>query len=267
MNKKYKISEIAKMFNISRTALIHYDHCGLLKPSFRNEKKYRLYSDIDIQKLELILALKESGLTLGEIQSYLDGISDMTSIELLETQKVKIKEKINSLKLQYDIIDKRIIMLNKFKEVQTYEGIVINEYPFKERINEPIGFGLLMDYESAVNRLQNKLSQKGILTSKFGICFDITHTDSSGNYLMKYVFDYLSDENSFESHADMPKTKYICCIHKGQKTQVGETIREMINFAQKHELNLVGTAYYIPLFDYWESMTETFMGEVLMPVE
>ena len=69
--KKYKISEVAKLFDITRTALIHYDNYGLISPSIRNEKNYRFYTSDDMQKLELILALKESGLTLKEIQSIL----------------------------------------------------------------------------------------------------------------------------------------------------------------------------------------------------
>jgi len=267
MKELYKISEIAKMFNITRTALIHYDNCGLLSPSIRNEKNYRFYNSEDIKKLEFILALKESGLSLKEIQTYLIEKINKTSIELLIHQKKEIDKKIEILKTQNHIIEKRIENLNKFSTITIYDGILLDEYPHMPIIKEPIGYGPLMTYDMAINKLKNKLGQEGQLSSKFGICFDITSTNDSGKYKMKYIFDYLNIENSTQNITNIPKNKFLRCLHKGQYINIEESINKLLNYAHENGYSTLGEAYYVPLFDYWESMSDEFISEILVPVK
>ncbi|WP_240842376.1 MerR family transcriptional regulator [Acidaminobacter sp. JC074] len=95
--EKYKISQVAKKFDVSRTALIHYDKCGLLEPSYRGKNKYRLYTRDDLDKLELILALKESGLTLKEIQTYLSGENKKSSLNFLSSKRIKLMKSARTL--------------------------------------------------------------------------------------------------------------------------------------------------------------------------
>ncbi len=270
---KYKISEVAKKFDITRTTLIHYDNCGLLSPSFRNEKNYRYYTLDDIQKLEIILALKESGLTLKEIQSYLSYESKKTSIELLSQQKIEIDKKIKELKIQSYVIDKRIEHLRKFHSIDIYEGVLLDEYPEVTITTEPIGFGPLMNYDSAVNRLRKKLGQEGQLSSKFGICFDISPPNNSEKYRMKYVFDYLNTfdyantkENSLKL-TKIPPSKFLRCLHRGKYTTVEKTIAKLLSHANENNYLVNGDAYFVPLLDYWESVSDEFIGEVLLPIK
>lgn len=265
--KKYKISEVAKKFDITRTALIHYDNCGLLSPSIRNEKNYRYYTSDDLQKLELILALKESGLALKEIQSYLTEEGEKTSIELLNHQKKEIDKKIKTLKIQGYIIEKRLENLTKFSSIDVYEGIKLDQYPEMIIIEEPIGYGPLMTYDSAVSRLRRKLEPEGQLSSKFGIGFDTTHPDQSGKYKMKYVFDYLNVEGSVLKSRKVPSNKFIRCLHKGKHTTVEVTISKLLSYVNEKKYIVCGDAYFVPLFDYWESVSDEFIGEVLIPIK
>jgi DNA-binding transcriptional MerR regulator len=265
--KKYKISEVAKKFDISRTALIHYDNCGLLTPSIRNEKNYRYYTLDDIDKLELILALKESGLTLKEIQSYLTEEGKKTSVELLNHQKKEIETKIKTLKIQHHIIEKRLENLLKFHSIEIYEGIKLDEYPEMIITTEPIGYGPLMTYDSAVSRLRRKLGQEGQLSSKFGICFDASHSDQLGKYKMKYIFDYLNAEGSALKSTKVPSNKFLRCLHEGKHTTVEVTINKLLSYADEKNYIVCGDAYFVPLFDYWESISDEFLGEVLIPIK
>lgn len=265
--KKYKISEVAKLFDITRTALIHYDNNGLLSPSIRNEKKYRYYTSDDMQKLELILALKESGLSLKEIHSYLTEEGNKTSIELLNHQKKEIEKKIKRLKLQSNIIEKKVKSLKEIHTIDVYEGIKFDEYPEMMIIEEPIGYGPLMTYDSAVSRLRRKLGQEGPLSSKFGICFDTSQCDQSGKYKMKYVFDYLNAETSSLKSTKQPGSKFLRCLHKGKHTTVELTINKLLSYANEKNYIIGGDAYFVPLFDYWESVSNEFIGEVLIPVK
>lgn len=265
--EKYKISQVAKKFNITRTALIHYDNCGLLSPSIRNEKNYRYYTSDDLQKLELILALRESGLTLKKIQSYLSQEEEKTSIELLNHQKNEIDKKIESLKAQRYIIEKRLYNLKKFNSIDIYEGIKLDQYPEMVIIKEAIGYGPLMTYDSALSRLRSKLEKEGLLSSKSGIAFDISHSSQSHKYNMMYVFDYLNVEGSQLETTKIPSQHYIRCLHQGKHTNVEVTIDKLLIYAHQNNYSICDHAYFVPLFDYWESITDEFIGEVLIPLK
>jgi DNA-binding transcriptional MerR regulator len=76
------VGKAAKMFGLSRTALLYYDSIGLLKVK-RADNGYRQYSDDDIERLRQIISLRSSGVPLTEISEYLDSAgSDTCSILL-----------------------------------------------------------------------------------------------------------------------------------------------------------------------------------------
>ena len=61
---KYTISAVAEMFEIHPQTLRMYEREGLLEPG-RSEGKTRLYSDDDLEQLEVILTLtREMGVNL-----------------------------------------------------------------------------------------------------------------------------------------------------------------------------------------------------------
>lgn len=267
--EKYKISEVAKIVGINRTALIHYDKWGIIKPSIRNEKNYRFYTPDDINKLELVIALKESGLSLEAIKSYLNNQGSMTSIEILTQQKEEIDNKIKALNKQGHIIEKRIEHLKRFDNISIYEGIRLDEYPEMSIYYEPIviGYGPLMSYNAAVNKLKNRLEEHGQLTSKYGICYDITNQDNSGHYSKKFVFDYLSSHHAIDNTTQLPKSRYLRTIHKGPQNTVDRTIEKVTKYATDNHYQITGEAYYVPLFDYWESVSDEFIAEILIPID
>lgn len=92
----YKISELASVFGLSRSTLLYYDKIGLLNPSLRSEAGYRLYSQSDFEKLELITDYKSAGLTINDIKSILRMESD-PDVEIIKKRMLKIGKEIRGL--------------------------------------------------------------------------------------------------------------------------------------------------------------------------
>ena len=70
--KTYTISAVAEMFDIHPQTLRLYEREGLLKPS-RSEGNTRLYSDEDIERLEIILSLtRDLGVNLAGVEIILN---------------------------------------------------------------------------------------------------------------------------------------------------------------------------------------------------
>lgn len=77
-----RIGVLATRTGLSVRTLHHYDAIGLLRPSHRSGGGYRLYSLKDVMRLQQILLLRETGLSLDEINKSLgrDGQSLLETI-------------------------------------------------------------------------------------------------------------------------------------------------------------------------------------------
>src|SRR5258707_13337974 len=63
----WKVGELAKRTGVSVRALHHYDEIGLLSPSHRTSGGHRLYTEVDVARLQQIRSLRELGLGLDDI--------------------------------------------------------------------------------------------------------------------------------------------------------------------------------------------------------
>src|SRR5579862_6433471 len=65
------VSQIAKKFGLSRTTILYYESCGLLKPALRTRADYRLYGDKETRVLEQICLFRSVGLSVASIRAML----------------------------------------------------------------------------------------------------------------------------------------------------------------------------------------------------
>ncbi|GAB4522099.1 MAG: MerR family transcriptional regulator [Anaerolineae bacterium] len=69
-----KIGDFARLGQVSVVTLRHYDECGLLKPTrIDSMTGYRYYSVAQLPRLNRILALKDLGFSLKQIEQVLNG--------------------------------------------------------------------------------------------------------------------------------------------------------------------------------------------------
>lgn len=97
--KSYSISELGKVFDLSRSTLLYYDRIGLLQASGRTAAGYRLYNEADRQKLERICMLRGTGLSLADVQQMLDGEA-VPSAAILEKRLQVLGDEILALRNQ-----------------------------------------------------------------------------------------------------------------------------------------------------------------------
>ena len=66
-----KVGEMSKRAGVSVRTLHHYDAIGLLRPSVRTPSGHRLYTARDLERLDLVAALRRAGFGLEEIRDCL----------------------------------------------------------------------------------------------------------------------------------------------------------------------------------------------------
>ena len=73
---RYTVGEVAQLAGVTVRTLHHYGEIGLLVPGERTGTGYRLYSDVDLDRLTRILYYRDLGFTLDTIATLLDGSQD-----------------------------------------------------------------------------------------------------------------------------------------------------------------------------------------------
>lgn len=126
---RYRVKDLSNLADVSIKTLHHYDKIGLLKPAFRSEKKYRLYGDYELHRLQQILFYKALGVPLSEISSILDtrNFEQKEALEKhkqkLESEKKKISDLINSIKKSISNLNTKKMLTDK----ELYEGLSSEE--------------------------------------------------------------------------------------------------------------------------------------------
>ena len=68
MQKKYlRTAAFAKLAGVNKKTLHYYDEIGLFRPAYVNEKGYRFYSPWQLDRLALVVTLKDLGVRLKVI--------------------------------------------------------------------------------------------------------------------------------------------------------------------------------------------------------
>lgn len=115
--KHYSISQLAKEFGLTRSTLLHYDFVGLLKPTGRTPSNYRVYTDKEYTRLQRIVSLRSTGISLEQIRQIID--SDKTAIgETLHKRAEQINNEIKNLRFQQHVIARLLDNTDLFKSAR-----------------------------------------------------------------------------------------------------------------------------------------------------
>ena len=123
----YSIGKAAELAGITTEALRHYDRIGLVRPSETNKwTKYRYYTEQDIIRLNVVVALRNMGIPLQNIRTMLDLDDIRKLIGEFDNALRQADEKIRRLQEAKN----RIAHVKKFYESKRDEdsnGIAVKE--------------------------------------------------------------------------------------------------------------------------------------------
>ena len=100
------ITQVARMFGLSRSTLLYYDRIGLLTPSGRSKAGYRLYAPNDVETLASICSFRQAGLTIEDIRHVLS-MEDADGA-VLKRRMGELGEEIRTLQTQQHLLGKML---------------------------------------------------------------------------------------------------------------------------------------------------------------
>lgn len=136
--QKYNIpcintSAFAKLCNTNKRTLIHYDEIGLFRPAYANEKGYRYYSESQCDVFFTITCLKDLGMPLKEIKTYIDQKNPDDLTALLLEQKKKVEQELLHLKRIEQVIETKLHLVTEGAKITFVNGC---SAPFLETCDE-----------------------------------------------------------------------------------------------------------------------------------
>lgn len=236
-NKLFTCGTFAKICGVEKHILFHYDDIDLFKPEYVDDNGYRYYSYHQYDTFKVIMALKKLGMSLKDIQVYLNTRSPDLFLELLDQQESILTDKINELKQ----INKKITTFKK----STKNGLRAkqNEITIEEvketnlLLSENLENTTSKGFAGFMNNYTSFIENNNIITGEFvGLMTKVENVQK--DQLSNYSYLYTTVDKSSKLYYVKKSGKYLCSYHYGDYDNLDITYKKLINYANKHNLQL-----------------------------
>lgn len=255
MNKNsqthFTTGEFAKLCNVTKHTLFHYDKMGIFCPEIKAENGYRYYSISQIEVFNVISILKEIGMPLKEIKSYINRRSPQELIKLLEEEYKLLENKISKLKNMKELIQQKINITKYACTVDTEQisfEQVDTEYLVVTAVNSK-------NYDEKVLAVSlanhSKFCEEHKIQSPYPIA-EMLSQQSVRNH------DYYNYSCWYSKLKSKPKNvpvyiketgTYLTIYHKGGYYTIENTYTKLIDYIDKNKLCIKGDFYEDVLLD------------------
>lgn len=174
----FRIGEFSKIAQVSGRLLRYYDEIGLLKPQHIDKwTGYRYYTAEQLPRLNRILALKELGLSLEQIQQLLDEAIDTDGIRSLYLErKVQIERALRDELTRLQQVRLRLNQLDSLDE-NWLPDVVVKQVPAQPvlayrdaKMSEERLYELF-------DLLSQNMTRSTVDKSKYGALFTVLYSD------------------------------------------------------------------------------------------
>mgnify|MGYP001161762343 FL=1 len=237
-SKYLTTGELAKLMHVTKNTLFHYDKIGLFSPEIVLDNEYRYYSIHQIEVLDAIIMLKELGMSLKEIQTFLSDRTPEKLLELFEKEEQILAEKIRLLK------DRGQWMEEKRKNVNEY----LDKTPDDIFVREKEGRYYLMDTFS--DSTESEFAERTAELINFyesrskSICYEIGYIQYAKD-IRQHIYSNYSNVILLTKHRQrgmsyhfMPAGKYLMTYFKGHWKDIGVAYEQLLAYADEHQIEL-----------------------------
>jgi DNA-binding transcriptional MerR regulator len=110
----YRIDQVAARTALTKRTLRYYEEIGLLPPPTRTEGGYRLYSEQDIQHLELIKRLRDLlGFSLAEIREMAEAEEERQQLRAASSQQTDPRARISGLDRARELTQRQLAIVEE----------------------------------------------------------------------------------------------------------------------------------------------------------
>ncbi|MEG3014638.1 MAG: MerR family transcriptional regulator [Cetobacterium sp.] len=246
MKNRYRTSEIAKIFNISKQTLIFYHKKDILVPDYiDDENGYRYYSNSQIWDLFFIITLKESGFSLEEIKKYSRVKKFVENIKFLEEKVDDIDKRINELKKSKKIIKEKILCLKEMSSNLEEQIRVVKrdrEKAFFIKLKNPFDESEIAETYDKLKRICNKNNIKNI---NFVSTVQKKSLYKLKDLVLEKIGIVLPKEIDMEGQEYIQEGEYVVLKHKTTFDMIDLTYQNLIKYISEKGYEITGDSIEI----------------------
>ncbi|MEG2288384.1 MAG: MerR family transcriptional regulator [Clostridium sp.] len=246
----FTTGEFAKLCNVKKQTLFHYDDIGIFSPEIKTDNGYRYYSFPQLETFNVISILKELDMPLNSIKSYLDNRSPSELISLLEKQKIVIESKINQLNQMNHLIERKIhitkcacnINVNEIslKFLPTTYLVKTNAQNMDKEKNIAVSLAHHIKH-CKENNIYSPYTTGGMLS------LDNIINKTYSNYVCFYT---QLDDNEYENYNFIKEQGlYLIAYHEGGYYTIENTYDKILKFLSDNNLSVKSYFYEDVLLD------------------
>lgn len=266
----FKIGDFSKFSRVSVRMLRYYDENDIFKPEVVDDYTgYRYYSAGQIQRINIIIRLRDYGFTVLEIGMYLSAPVEvrehMLKGKLKEIDKSieDEKNKKNRIASAISNLYKEDITMEYKVEIKSIEGM--KAISLRNKIESYHHEGILWE------RIGNYMEQNGIHST--GKCYATYHDteykegDVDVEVLME-VKTLLSDEGEYKFKETESVKKAACVLVPGEYSNISKAFEFLGKWLEDNNKETTGLMRQVPIKGPWnENDPKDYLTEVQCPIK
>lgn len=269
MKTVFSIGDTAKIHHISKQTLIYYDTIGLLKPyKVDPSNNYRYYSMDEFAVLDVILLLKDLGVPLKQIQDYLKNRTVSSSIDLFEQQRLRINEKIRSLKRTKDKITNKLAVFRDYAQEEfVFDIPFVHHFPLRHVIEMPMDQpGDLLQFNISIKKLMMYLRKQEIdFNYQLGSTTTLQNIKNGLPDINASIFTLVDKPMKDPFYKTIPAGDYVCIYFKGNYEDFSKPYQLLLSYIEEHGYTVKGPAYEFSISDmYTVSNSAEYVTEITL---
>lgn len=260
----FTAGEFAKIHSINKRTLHYYDSVGIFSPKFKGENGYRYYTYEQSMELENILALRAIGMSIEELQNYINNPNKNDFRKIAKEKINEIDKTITRLKKLKEILKEKSSMLDLCDEI--YDGkievVTLNEeYLLMTK--------LPLNFENNLSLINNS---KIIMEHLKSSCEFNSYKKSCGSYISiekinsknfnEYDGIFTKVDKSKKELFIKPSGKYIRGFSIGDWSKIPLVYEKIDAFARENNLILSGYAFEIGLNEFVISGEDEYITQI-----
>lgn len=267
-----KIGYFARLGAVSVATLRHYDELGLLKPAHIDSfSGYRYYTVEQLALLNRILALKELGFSLDQIQQILhDGLTREQLRTLLEQKRAEVAQRIAEEQARLQRIDVRLCKLHQEDRMPSYDVVVKTtaaQLVLSKRIVVPTNDQVPAYLDKAYAELGDYAARNGVKQIGPNLTLWYTPSDVFSNEEVEVAIPI---DRSLPSQGDLvcrelPSVEVAAAVHQGEFAQFQQLYPSLLSWISDHGYQINGPSREIYIHHDCDNLQQS-TTEVQFPI-
>lgn len=253
MNKNlqtlFTTQEFARLCNVSKHTLFHYDETGVFHPEYRDTNGYRYYSVAQLEVFHVISVLKELEMPLRDIKDYLSRRSPRELVRLLEEKETLLLDKVHRLLRMQRLIHEKAQLTRRACRIKE-NMVLIRRMPREMLVTTPVRLRGEKDLAIAIAQHVRYCEDNGVV-SPYSIGSIQDRQRLLRGETEAYTYFYTKVETRPDSLPVFIKEEGRCIVsyHLGGYESLPKSYGRMFAFARRNRLTLQGDFFEDILLD------------------